>query len=290
MASGLRNRSPSLSTFSSPPLKRLSLSSSPSRPLPFKTHFLSPLCTRPFPLKTDFLSPFSPLPSPVNRHSLSSMRTVATVKRSPKRLKYSAPRFTKGEGFLYVNVDPQGADTWKLDPVVRLLQDGAVGVITTDTVYAIVCDLKSHSSIERLRRIKDIDSLKPLSILCHSLKDIDTYTLGFPCGNGQGQTNIFRAVKHCLPGPYTFILPASKELPKQCLRYGTSTAKYASRKSVGVRIPDDIVCQAILEKMGRPLICTSVKWPKEDEWIVDPAIIADVYAPEPITVATLPSS
>ncbi|KAJ6314863.1 hypothetical protein OIU78_018364 [Salix suchowensis] len=202
------------------------------------------------------------------------------IKRSPKRLKYSAPRFTKEGGMLYVEVDELGADTWKLEPVIELLKQGAVGVIPTDTVYAIVCDSKSNSAIERLRRIKNIEPSKPLSILCCSLRDIDTYTTGFPSGDGQGHADIFRAVKHCLPGPYTFILTASKELPKQCVRYGTKTAKYASRKKVGVRMPDDAICQAILEKINAPLISTSVRSPKENEWMVDPVVIADIYGPE----------
>ncbi|GLT69838.1 hypothetical protein SLA2020_419560 [Shorea laevis] len=209
------------------------------------------------------------------------LRVLAmSVKRSPKRLKYSAPRFTKEDGLLYVEADPSGAGNWKLEPVIQLLKEGAVGVIPTDTVYAIVCHLKSDSAIEHLRRIKNIEPSKPLSILCHSFRDIDTYTMGFPGGDGQGHANLFRAVKRCLPGPYTFILTASKALPKQCIRYGTTTAKYASRKNVGVRIPDDPICQAILEKMDAPLICTSVKSPTENEWMIDPVVIADIYEPK----------
>lgn len=203
----------------------------------------------------------------------------AAVKRNPKRLKYSLPRFTKEDGLLYIEVDPSGADSWRLDPVIELLKNGAVGVIPTDTVYAMACDLRNTSAIERLRRIKRIEPSKPLSILCHSFRDIDTYTTGFPRGNGEGSINIFRAVKHCLPGPYTFILTASKELPKQCTRYGSAT-RYAHRKNVGIRIPDDPICQAILEKMDSPLISTSVKSPNQDEWILDPVIIADVYGKE----------
>ncbi|XP_075652575.1 uncharacterized protein LOC142622900 [Castanea sativa] len=202
------------------------------------------------------------------------------VKRSPKRLKYSSPRFTKEGGLLYVEADSSGADSWKLEPIVDLLKQGAVGVIPTDTLYAIVCDLKSPLAIERLRRIKNIEASKPLSILCHSFRDIDTYTTGFPRGDSRGHTNIFRAVKHCLPGPYTFILTASKELPKQCIRNRTAAAKYAVRKNVGVRMPDDAICQAILEKTDAPLISTSVKCPKENEWLIDPVVIADMYGPE----------
>ncbi|CAM8933502.1 unnamed protein product [Rhodiola kirilowii] len=215
-------------------------------------------------------------PSASPSYGLLSM----TTKRSPKRLKYATPRFAKEGGLLYVEVDPSGADSWKLDPVIELLRQGAVGVIPTDTVYAIVCDLKNNSAIERLRRIKDIEPSKRLSILCHSFKDIDTYTLGFPRGDGQGHASIFRVVKQCLPGPYTFILTASKQLPKECIRYGTPSAKYAARKNVGVRLPDDAICQAVLEKFGAPLISTSVKRPKEDEWMLDPVQIADTYGPE----------
>lgn len=204
----------------------------------------------------------------------------AVIKRSPKRLKYSAPRFRKANGLVYVEVDPFGSDSWKLDPVVELLKEGAVGVIPTDTVYAIVCNLKSQSAIERLHRITNVEASKPLSILCHSFRDIDTYTTGFPRGNDHGLTNIFRAVKQCLPGPYTFILNASKELPRQCTRYGTTASRFVVRKNVGVRMPDDHICQAILDKMDAPLIATSVKSPKENEWIMDPLTIADVYGPE----------
>ncbi|KAK1294543.1 hypothetical protein QJS10_CPA16g00968 [Acorus calamus] len=224
------------------------------------------------------LRPSSASPSVSPRLSFS----ISAMKRSPKRLKYSAKRIFKGDGMLYVEADPSGAENWKLDQVVELIKDGAVGVIPTDTVYAIVCDLKSHSAIERLRRIKDIEYSKaryltePLSILCHSFRDIDTYTMGLPRGNDHGHTDIFRAVKHCLPGPYTFILPASKELPRQCTKHGTKT-KYAARKTVGIRMPDDAICQAILEKLESPLISTSVKWPTKDEWILDPVLIADIY-------------
>ncbi|KAF9604070.1 hypothetical protein IFM89_001956 [Coptis chinensis] len=225
-----------------------------------------------------------------NTHHLPLTRLkvcTAAVKRNPKRLKYAGPRFNKDDGFVYVEADPSGSDTWKLEPVIELLKQGAVGVVPTDTVYAIVCDLRNHSAIERLRRIKDIGNSKarnntgyPLSVLCQSFREIDTYTLGFPRGTGQGQTNIFRVVKHCLPGPYTFILPASKNLPKQCSRYGTTTAKYTTRKNVGVRMPNDAICQAILNKLEAPLISTSAKWPNEDDWMIDPVLIADIYEPE----------
>ncbi|EEC83936.1 hypothetical protein EE612_045544 [Oryza sativa] len=208
----------------------------------------------------------------------ASFAVVALHKRNPKRLKYASQRqFTRGDaGMLRVQVEPSGEDAWKLEPVVELINRGAVGIIPTDTVYSIVCDLSNNDSVERLRRIKGIGDSKPLSILCRSLRDIDTYTTGFPRGTNQGQANIFRAVKRVIPGPYTFILPATKELPKQCIRHGSST-RYAKRRQVGVRLPDDPICEAILQNLDEPLICTSVKSLSEDEWILDPVIIADIY-------------
>ncbi|XP_021713798.1 uncharacterized protein LOC110681930 [Chenopodium quinoa] len=205
---------------------------------------------------------------------------VRAVKRSPKRLKYATPRFSKDGGVLYVEVDPSGIDSWKLEPVIQQLKEGAVGVIPTDTVYAIVCDMNNPSAIERLRRIKNIETSKPLSILCRSFHDIDVYTMGFPRGDSLGHPNIFRAVKQCLPGPYTFILTASKNLPKLCLNHEPGNVKYTPKKSIGVRIPDDPVTKAILEKIDSPLISTSVKAPKEDQWILDPIVIAEVYGKE----------
>ncbi|KAG6472179.1 hypothetical protein ZIOFF_069636 [Zingiber officinale] len=232
----------------------------------------------------------------------------ALLKRNPKRLKYSTPRlFKKRESMVYVEMDPLGTETWRLDPVVELIKEGAVGVIPTDTVYAAVPHpfflfcfllLPVLKPIACFVLIKDIENKKarftifflyesdsfilliqPLSILCHCFQDIDKYTVGFPRGDGHGQTNIFRAIKHCLPGPYTFILPATKELPKQCIRSGRA-AKYESRKHVGIRMPDDPICQAILRSLDEPVISTSVKWPSEDQWMLDPVLIADTYEPE----------
>ncbi|KAG8048060.1 hypothetical protein GUJ93_ZPchr0008g12698 [Zizania palustris] len=194
---------------------------------------------------------------PPPRRVSSSAVIVALHKRNPKRLKYASQRqFTRGDaGMLRVQVEPSGEDFWKLEPVIDLINRGAVGIIPTDTVYSIVCDLSNNDSVERLRRIKGIGDSKPLSILCRSLRDIDTYTTGFPRGTNQGQANIFRAVKRAIPGPYTFILPATKQLPKQCIRHGSST-RYAKRKQVGVRLPDDSICEAILQSLDEPLICT----------------------------------
>ncbi|KAH7421334.1 hypothetical protein KP509_13G051500 [Ceratopteris richardii] len=202
--------------------------------------------------------------------------TVCLCLISARKFCNSPARFRVSEA-VYVSVDSHGSDIWKLERVIQLLKDGAVGVIPTDTVYAIVCDLKEPRSIDRIYRIKDMDPKKPLSILCRSFQDIDTYTTGFPRGNSQGITNIFRAARQCFPGPYTFILPASKEMPKQCTNFGGGAESCAPRKSVGVRMPNDVICESILRELDGPLICTSVRRPADDDWLLDPAIILDTY-------------
>lgn len=269
MATPLRPRVLGLSTFSAETSKSFTLLSSFHRP-----YNISPL--KEGSLRGRNLK-FSKGLSSIRPSGRKEGITVeAVVKRSPKRLKYLSPPFRKGDGVLYVEIDPSSVDAWRLEPVIELLKHGAVGIIPTDTVYAFVSDVKNPIAVERIQRIKGMDTKKPLSILCHSFRDIDTYTTGLPCGNSQGQANIFRAARQCLPGPYTFVLPASKELPKQCVKSGTSRAKHVSRKCVGVRMPNDAICQAILEKLDGPLLCSSVRT-ADDEWIIDPVVIADIY-------------
>eukprot|EP00252_Welwitschia_mirabilis_P015187 TRINITY_DN3341_c0_g2_i2.p1 TRINITY_DN3341_c0_g2~~TRINITY_DN3341_c0_g2_i2.p1 ORF type:complete len:239 (-),score=35.40 TRINITY_DN3341_c0_g2_i2:8-724(-) len=146
--------------------------------------------------------------------------------------------------------------------------------------YAFVCDVKNTAAVERLHRIRELDNKKPLGILCHCFRDIDIYTTGFPKSNKPGQVDTFRAVRRCLPGPYTFILPATKELPKHCVKYGKRGPKYASQKFVAVRMPNDGICQSILSKLDAPLVCASVKT-SENDWILDPRVIADTYGSTP---------
>ncbi|CAI5477697.1 unnamed protein product [Closterium sp. Yama58-4] len=211
----------------------------------------------------------------------SSVLVTANMKRNPKRLKYAGGSRPANEVDV-VTVDPSGSDaSWKLRGIADLIKEGAVGLIPTDTVYALVCDVKNRDAIDRLYRIKQLDPKKPLSILCRNFQDIDTYTLGFPRGNGHGQTNIFRAARQCLPGPYTFILKASKAMPKQCTTFGGSAVAHcAPRKSVGVRMPLDPICHALLELLDDPLLCTSATKSSDDRWLLDPSVVGLTYRSE----------
>uniref|UniRef100_A0A0E0QLL7 Threonylcarbamoyl-AMP synthase n=1 Tax=Oryza rufipogon TaxID=4529 RepID=A0A0E0QLL7_ORYRU len=194
----------------------------------------------------------------------ASFAVVALHKRNPKRLKYASQRqFTRGDaGMLRVQVEPSGEDAWKLEPVVELINRGAVGIIPTDTVYSFVCDLSNNDSVERLRSLSASCAARYETLIPTQPDFLEALTKG--------------KLTYFVLSSYTFILPATKELPKQCIRHGSST-RYAKRRQVGVRLPDDPICEAILQNLDEPLICTSVKSLSEDEWILDPVIIADIY-------------
>ena len=111
----------------------------------------------------------------------------------------------------------------------------------TDTVYAIGCDLNVKSAVERVRRIKQLSNDKPLTFLCPSLSNVATYA--------SVSDTAYRIMKHLIPGPYTFVLPATKLVPR--------LVQNPKRKTTGIRVPNNTVCLALLDTLGNPIISTS---------------------------------
>ncbi|KAG2447152.1 hypothetical protein HYH02_007898 [Chlamydomonas schloesseri] len=200
---------------------------------------------------------------------------VVAYQKLQKRLKYASGPGQKGKEPLVVHVEPDASDAWRLEEVVQLIKAGGVGVIPTDTLPAIVCDLHNKDAVLRLYGVKEMDARKPLSILCPSLSTISTYTTGFPT---TASANWFNVARRLLPGPYTFVLPATKNLPSQCIDF--MSGKNIHRKSVGVRMPADPVCQALLDGVGGALLCTSVHVPEvlsPDTEVPDCGSILEAY-------------
>ncbi|GAX73974.1 hypothetical protein CEUSTIGMA_g1424.t1 [Chlamydomonas eustigma] len=197
---------------------------------------------------------------------------VSLALKSGKRLKYSplGQKQNNREPKI-ISIQPGAGEEWKAASVVEMLQNGAVGIIPTDTLPAIVADLQNRDAVLRLYAVKEMSSKKPLSILCRNFQDISYYTAGFPVSNEPGSRNWFNILRRVLPGPFTLILPASKNLPSQMVDF--MKGKTIHRKSVGVRLPDDDVCQAVLQGMDRPLLCTSVH---VDEHLDDTTEVPDV--------------
>ncbi|MCK9229768.1 MAG: L-threonylcarbamoyladenylate synthase [Syntrophales bacterium] len=126
--------------------------------------------------------------------------------------------------------------------VVDLLEGGGIIIYPTDTVYGLGCDLFNKKAIEKIYDIKRRDRKQPFSFVCSDLSDISKYAVV--------PNYAYKIMKHLLPGPYTFILGASRMVPKILL---------PRRQEVGIRIPDNLICLTLVKEFGRPIISTSVK-------------------------------
>lgn len=161
---------------------------------------------------------------------------------------------------------PKNPQPYQVAQIREALQQGAVILYPTDTVYAIGCDLNAKSAVERVRRIKQMANDKPLTFLCPSLSNIAAYA--------QVSDSAYRLIKHLIPGPYTFLLPATKLVPKLVMN--------PKRKTTGIRVPDHPICQALLQALGNPIISTSAPTvlQAEQEWTAPELSVPELSAPE----------
>lgn len=143
---------------------------------------------------------------------------------------------------------PENPQRRTIEQIVSALQSGAVMLYPTDTVYAIGCDLRNKSAIQKVRRIKQLSNEKPLTFLCSSLSNIAQYA--------QVSDRAYRIMKHLIPGPYTFLLPATKLVPKLVMS--------PKRKTTGIRVPDRLICQELLQALGNPIISSSAHLADEE--------------------------
>jgi len=146
------------------------------------------------------------------------------------------------------NIHPENPQKRRLDQIADELRQGAVMLYPTDTVYAIGCDLNSKDAIARVRRLKQMNNDKPLTFLCSSLSNISEYAVV--------SDSAYRYMKHLVPGTFTFILPATKLVPKLVMS--------PKRKTTGLRVPDHDLCQLLLESLGNPIISASAHPIKDD--------------------------
>ena len=146
-------------------------------------------------------------------------------------------------------VHPDNPQARRIEEIQVALQRGAVMLYPTDTVYAIGCDLNAKSAVERVRQIKQLANDKPLTFLCPSLSNVATYAF-------VSDTN-YRTMKGLIPGPYTFLVPATKLVPR--------LVQSPKRKTTGIRVPDHTMCLALLAALANPIISTSAHLPPDDE-------------------------
>ena len=148
-----------------------------------------------------------------------------------------------------------------LNQVADCLKNGGVIIYPTDTIYGLGCDIYHPKAIERICQIKNMDPHKAqLSFICKDLSHLSDYTKSI-------DTPLYRVLKNYLPGPYTFILPASKAVPKLLK---------SKKDTVGIRVPDNVICGSILETLGNPILSASLPGDIAEEY-TDPEIIYDKF-------------
>ena len=161
----------------------------------------------------------------------------------------------------YFEVHPQNPQARLLKQAAQILQSGGIAAIPTDSSYALVCRLDDRAAAERLRRVRGIDDNHHLTLLCRDLSELASYA--------RVDNQQFRLVKLGTPGPFTFILEATKELPRRL--------SHPSRRTIGLRVPDHAVTQSLLELLGQPLLATTLIVAGETEPMNDPGEIRDHF-------------
>jgi len=161
----------------------------------------------------------------------------------------------------YFEVHPDNPQPRLLKQAVQILHGGGVVAIPTDSSYALVCHLDDKAAAEALRRIRGVDDKHHLTLLCRDLSELASYA--------RVDNRQYRLLKLGTPGPFTFILEATKEVPRRL--------SHPSRRTIGLRVPDHAVTQALLELLGQPLIATTLIAPGESEPMNDPQEIRERF-------------
>ncbi|MCA2552782.1 MAG: threonylcarbamoyl-AMP synthase [Microcystis sp. M04BS1] len=146
------------------------------------------------------------------------------------------------------SLHPDNPQQRYIQEICHALKNGAIMLYPTDTVYAIGCDLNVKSAVERVRQIKQLSNDKPLTFLCSSLSNISEYAVV--------SDHAYKIMRRVIPGPYTFLLPATKLVPKVVMN--------PKRKTTGIRVPDHVICHTILETLENPIISSSAHLPDQE--------------------------
>jgi tRNA threonylcarbamoyl adenosine modification protein (Sua5/YciO/YrdC/YwlC family) len=161
----------------------------------------------------------------------------------------------------YFEVHPVNPQPRLLRQAAQILEGGGVAAIPTDSSYALACHLDDKAAAEQLRRLRAVDERHHLTLLCRDLSELASYA--------RVDNRQYRLLKLATPGPFTFILEATKEVPRR--------VSHPSRRTVGLRVPEHPVTGALLALLGQPLLATTLIAPGEHEPMNDPARIRDRF-------------
>ncbi len=159
----------------------------------------------------------------------------------------------------FISIHPDNPQSRFIKQASEIILNGGVAVIPTDSAYALCCTLGDKSAMERIIAIRKISKNHNFTLLCRDLSELSTFA---KIGN-----NEFRLLKHNTPGAYTFILPATKEVPRRLMN--------EKRKTIGIRVPSGAIIEALMEEVGEPLMSCSLIMPGNEEAEHDPVEIND---------------
>jgi tRNA threonylcarbamoyl adenosine modification protein (Sua5/YciO/YrdC/YwlC family) len=162
---------------------------------------------------------------------------------------------------MLLHLHPQNPQLRLLHKIADCLKSGGIIIYPTDTIYGLGCDINQPKAIERICQIKNVDPQKAqLSFICRDLSHLSDYTKSI-------NTPLYRVLKNHLPGPYTFILPASKLVPK---------ILKSKKDTIGLRVPDNVICNSILETLDNPILSASLPGEMVEEY-TNPEIIYEKF-------------
>ncbi len=164
----------------------------------------------------------------------------------------------------YLVIHPENPQPRLVRQAVDMLRQGAVMAWPTDSAYALGCHLGDKAAAERMRRIRQVDEKHNLTLVCRDLSEIATYA--------RVDNRIYRLLKAVTPGPYTFILQATREVPRRMM--------HPKRRTIGIRIPDHVIAQALLEALGEPIMSTTLILPGDEHPLTDPEDIRERLDPQ----------
>ena len=144
-----------------------------------------------------------------------------------------------------IKLHPDTPHRKKVFEIADELMEGAVALLPTDSQYALACDYKNKKGMDRIRQIRQLDKKDHLTVMCQSLEHVSTFA--------KLSDNNFKLIKRLIPGPYTFILPATREVPR--------LLTHPKKRTVGIRVPDYPICLEVINELGHPLLAITAKIP-----------------------------
>ena len=164
----------------------------------------------------------------------------------------------------FYQIHPDNPQVRLIRGAADIIRGGGVVVYPTDSAYALGCQIGDKSALDRIRRIRKLDDQHNFTLVCRDLSEIATYA--------KVDNAAYRLLRHCTPGPYTFILKASSEVPRRLM--------HPKRKTVGLRVPDNRIAAALLADLGEPLMSVTLIMPGEEYPLIDPYDIRDTLQHE----------